>query len=146
MSLKDWLNDGWVKPHRSSAQEINNLLGIADRDIIQSNLSGLDNDTRLSIAYNAALQCCAAALAAEGYRISREAHHFRLIQSLRFTLNLGSPVIELLDNFRKKRNISDYERAGTVSEQEAAEMLELAKKLRNEVAEWLRNKHAGLIA
>jgi len=146
MSLKDWLNDGWVKPHRSSAQEINNLLGIADRDIIQSKLPGLDNDTRLTIAYNAALQCCAAALAAEGYRISREAHHFRLIQSLRFTLNLDSPSIELLDNFRKKRNISDYERAGTVSEQEAAEMLELAKKLRNEVAEWLRNKHTGLIA
>ncbi|MCX6006053.1 MAG: hypothetical protein NTZ34_02180 [Chloroflexi bacterium] len=146
MSLKDWLNDGWVKPHRSSAQEINNLLGIADRDIIQSKLPGLDNDTRLTIAYNAALQCCAAALAAEGYRISREAHHFRLIQSLRFTLNLDSTVIELLDSFRKKRNISDYERAGTVSEQEAAEMLELAKKLRNEVAEWLRNKHAGLIA
>ncbi len=146
MSLKGWLNDGWVKPHRSSAQEINNLLGIADRDIIQSKLPGLDNDTRLTIAYNAALQCCAAALAAEGYRISREAHHFRLIQSLRFTLNLDSPSIELLDNFRKKRNISDYERAGTVSEQEAAEMLELAKKLRNAVAEWLRNKHAGLIA
>jgi hypothetical protein len=146
MSLKDWLNNGWVKPHNSSAQEINNLLGIADRDIIQSKLPGLDKDTRLTIAYNAALQCCAAALAAEGYRISREAHHFRLIQSLRFTLNLDSPSIELLGNFRKKRNISDYERAGTVSEQEAAEMLELAKKLRNEVAEWLRNKHAGLIA
>jgi len=145
MSLQDWLNDGWVKPHRSSAQEIKNLLGIVDRDIAQSQLAGLDNDTGLSIAYNAALQCCAVALAAEGYRISREAHHYRLIQSLKLTLKLDDTLIKLLDDFRRKRNISDYERAGTVSEQEAAEMLELARNLRTKVAEWLRNKHPVLL-
>ncbi len=144
MSLQDWLNDGWVKTQKSSSREIKNLMSIANRDLNQSQLAGLSNDTRLTIAYNAALQCCAAALAASGYRVSHEAHHYRLIQSLSFTLNLDNSVIKLLDDFRKKRNISDYQRAGTVSAQEAKEMYELALQLRRQVVEWIRNNHPEL--
>ena len=141
MSLRDWLNNKWITPHSTSPQEIGDLLRIADRDIIQSQIQGLDNDTRLSIAYNAALQCCAAALAATGYRASREAHHYRLIQSLKYTLNIDASIMRLLDDFRKKRNISDYERAGTVSQQEATEMIDLSGKLRKLTGHWLREKH-----
>jgi len=137
MSLQDWLNKKWIIPHRTSAQEIGDLFRIADRDITQSQIPGLDNDTRLSIAYNAALQCCAAALAATGYRAGHEAHHYRLIQSLKYTIQIDAVIIGLLDDFRKKRNISDYERAGTVSQKEATEMIELATKLRKLVHQWL---------
>jgi hypothetical protein len=145
MSLQDWLNKKWIIPHRTSAQEIGDLFRIADRDIIQSQIPGLDNDTRLSIAYNAALQCCAASLAAAGYRASHEAHHYRLIQSLKYTLHIDASIIGLLDDFRKKRNISDYERAGTVSLQEATEMIELAAILRKLVHQWLCANSPGLM-
>ena len=144
MSLQDWLNNNWVKQHTSSAREIKNLIGIADRDLTQSQLPGLFSDTRFTIAYNAALQCCAAALAASGYRVSREAHHYRLIQSLQFTLNEDISVIKLLDDFRRKRNISDYEISGTISEKEAVEMHELAQQLRKRVVLWLRKNHPAL--
>jgi hypothetical protein len=144
MSLKSWLNDGWVKQHTPSAREIKNLSGIADRDLVQSLLPGLSPDTRFTIAYNAALQCCSAALAASGYRISREAHHYRLIQSLQFTLNEDAATIRLLDDFRKKRNISDYEMAGTISEKEAAEMHALATQLRKRLGLWLKENYPGL--
>jgi len=40
--------------------------------------------------------------------------------------------------FRKKRNISDYLRAGQVSDQEVIEMIALAKKLRKQVAECIK--------
>jgi hypothetical protein len=43
-----------------------------------------------------------------------------------------------LDKFRQKRNISDYERAGLVTEQEAKEMISLAKQLRKDIEHWLR--------
>lgn len=33
MSLKEWANHGWLKPHKTSPQEINNLLQIVDRDL-----------------------------------------------------------------------------------------------------------------
>ncbi len=42
--------------------------------------------------------------------------------------------------FRKKRNISDYLRAGEVSDQEVTEMIALAKKLRKKVEEWIKAK------
>ncbi len=40
----------------------------------------------MSIAYNAALQTATAALAAAGYRATRDSHHYRVIQSLAFTI------------------------------------------------------------
>ncbi|GAG13497.1 unnamed protein product, partial [marine sediment metagenome] len=76
-----------------------------------------------------------------GYRASREAHHYRVIQSLAYTIGLDSNVVAQLDAFRKKRNISDYERAGAVSDSEVLEMISLAKKLRGELVEWLVKNH-----
>jgi hypothetical protein len=42
--------------------------------------------------------------------------------------------------FRKKRNISDYLRAGEVSDLEVKEMIALAKRLRNRAEEWIKAK------
>jgi UDP-N-acetylenolpyruvoylglucosamine reductase len=57
-------------------------------------------DWRFAIAYNAALQAATAALAAAGYRASRESHHHRVIQSLEFTLAPERKMIDTFDTFR----------------------------------------------
>ena len=106
--------------------------------------AGLSADWRLAIAYNAALLLATAALAASGYRAAREMHHYRTIQSLAFTIGADSPLVAQLDAFRKKRNISGYERAGSVSEQEVAEMIALASQLRAMLEAWLRQNHPSL--
>jgi uncharacterized protein (UPF0332 family) len=41
-------------------------------------------------------------------------------------------VINELDKFRQKRNISDYDRAGLITEQEAEEMIALAQQFRHD--------------
>jgi hypothetical protein len=107
MSLSDWLEKGWLVRHKPDRREIKELLGIADRDIADAQAEGISTDTRLSIAYNAALQLGVAALAAAGYRAGHEAHHYRVIQSLAFTIGANTELIDQLDGFRKKRNISD---------------------------------------
>ena len=145
MSLSDWLEKGWLVKHRADRQEIKELLGIADRDITDAQAKGISTDTRLSLAYNAALQVTVAALAASSYRAGREAHHYRAIQSLAFTIGADTDLIDQLDSFRKKRNISDYERAGAVSDHEAREMLSLAKTLQETVTAWLKNNHPELV-
>ena len=33
MSLKQWADNGWLKPHKTSRQEIGSLLAIARRDV-----------------------------------------------------------------------------------------------------------------
>ena len=126
MSLKNWLSNGWLTEHKSSRQEIGDLLAIAERDLEQALTPGLSPDWRLNIAYNAALQMAVAALAAVGFRARKDNKHYRVIQSLAFTIGLDSDLVLLFDQFRKKRNISDYERAGMVSDQEASEMYALA--------------------
>ncbi len=145
MSLREWARNGWLTEHKTSPEEIVELLGIADRDLKDAHTQGLSADWKLNIAYNAALQVATTALAASGYRAMREAHHFRTIQSLAYTLKIEEPLVAQLDRFRKKRNLSDYERAGLVSEQEAEEMVVLAKRLRKRAEEWLRAHHPKLL-
>jgi hypothetical protein len=146
MTLQDWLRSSWLVEHRSSPQEIKSLLTMADRDLKSCRASGLDPDWQLAIAYNAALQSATAALAAAGYRVARgESHHHRTVQSLEHTIGCDAALVSTLDKFRKKRNIIDYERAGIVSDQEAREMVELARDLRGRVESHLRKEHPELL-
>lgn len=145
MSLQDWLKNGWLTQHKPSRQEIRDLLGVADRDLADCATPGLSADWRLSIAYNAALQLATAALAASGCRASRDSHHYRVIQSLAQTIGADAALIAQLEQFRKKRNIGGYERAGQVSDQEAQEIIGLARSLRASVETWIRDKHVSLL-
>jgi len=145
MSLKDWLQRGLLTEHETSLYEIRELFALADRDLEDCELPGLSADRRLSIAYNAALQIAKAALAAKGYRVGREAHHYWIIQSLAYTVEYDSKLVEKLDAFRKKRNISDYERTGAVSDIEADEMIKLAKMIKEDIKSWLRKHYPRLL-
>ncbi|MDH7499322.1 MAG: hypothetical protein QHH30_02945 [candidate division NC10 bacterium] len=145
MSLQDWLRNGWLAEHQTSPQEVAELLGIVDRDLVECQTPGLSPDWQLNIAYNAALQAAIAALAASGYRAARESQHYRVIQSLAHTIRADQALVSTLDRFRKKRNITGYQRVGAVSEQEAKEMLALAKGLRDSVEGWLRTNHPDLV-
>jgi hypothetical protein len=78
----------------------------------------VSDDWRFAIAYNAALQATTAALAAAGYRASRENHHYRVIQSLELTLGKDAKFIRAIDAFRKKRNVSSYDIGGGISHRE----------------------------
>jgi hypothetical protein len=123
-----------------------NLFALSDRDLAACQTRNLPPDWRFAIAYNAALQTATAALAAAGYRASRESHHHRVIQSLEFTLAPERKTIDTFDRFRKKRNISSYDIAGSVSDKEAHEMFELAATLRAKVEAWIRKNYPKLLA
>jgi hypothetical protein len=144
MTLNDWQKAGWLTAHRPSADETARLLALVERDLASCLTPGLDSDWRFSIAYNACLQCAVAALAAEGYRAGREAHHYRVLQSLTFTLGLEPEVVRILDSFRKKRNLCDYELTGLISEKELAEVVGMAQSLRDRLKTWLLERHPDL--
>lgn len=145
MSLKNWQINDWLIAHTTSPQEIADLFAVADRDLQDCTASGLSADWRLNIAYNAALQAATAALAACGYRAAREAHHFRVIQSLAYTIALPAAIVTQFDVFRKKRNVGGYERAGMISDHEADSMLSLAKDIRKKVEDWLSKNYPELL-
>lgn len=144
MSFNLWLEKGWLKEHKPTSREIAELLAVSDRALKDCQVTELSRESKLDIAHNAVLQASAAALAAAGYRASREGYHYYVIQSLSFTLQLEERIIRRLHKLRRKRNISDYERPGMVTEQEAQEMVELAKQIRQQVEAWIRHNYPEL--
>src|SRR5204863_10028055 len=112
----------WIVEHAATRQEIADLFAVVDRDLTDAAIPRLSADWRLGIAYNAALQLATLALAAEGYRPARERGHERAILSLGYTVGSAAKTIDLLDVVRRKRNLSNYERAGTTARTEADEL------------------------
>jgi hypothetical protein len=117
------------------------LLSVADRDLQQSQVVGLGPEWRFDIAYNAALQLSAAALAAAGFLAERQNKHMRTLECLRFTIGLSQQEVDFLDSCRRKRHTAVYEQVGAISDREADEMIELARRLRAEVRSWIRKEH-----
>ena len=145
MTLAEWKKNEWLAEHSSSRQEIKHLFRLIERDLKDCRNKELSLDWRFHIAYNAALQCANAALAAEGFRAAKDSHHFRVIQSLKFTLEINDKTIRKFDVFRKKRNISEYDQAGSVSISELDEMIALADFLYKSASSWMKKNHADLI-
>lgn len=136
-----------MRQHKTSLQEMSNLLKLIDRDLRDAGTPGLSADWKLTIGYNAALQCAIAALAASGYRPGRGGSaHYYAIESLRFTIGMTEDDVRAIDAFRKKRNIADYEKVGTISSTEAEEMVQLAREIRDRLIEWLGEGHPELLS
>lgn len=146
MTLRNWLDQRWLTKHTPSREEIAGLLEVINRDLEDAAIDRLSADWRLGIAYNAALQLANLALAAEGYRVERQRAHERAIRSLRFTVGLEQDSVDTLDAVRRKRNISNYERAGTASSSEAEEVYNLVLSLRDRVLDWMREHHPELLS
>ena len=66
MSLKDWQDNGWLKPHRTDCNEIAALMAIVERDLTDASITALSSDWQFGIAYNAALKLCTIVLYAQG--------------------------------------------------------------------------------
>lgn len=146
MNLQNWENNGWLRPHKTSQEEISNLLGIVDRDIKDANQSEVSADWRFGIAYNAALKLCTILVYAEGYRPEKMLAHYRTLQALPLILGKEKEDdADYLDTCRTKRNIVKYDYVGSVTESDANELIEFASDLKNDVIKWLKKAHPQLI-
>jgi hypothetical protein len=142
--LRNWLDNKWLRQHVATRREIADLLSVVDRDIKDA-AAPISPDWRFGIAYNAALKLCTILLYAEGYRSSRELHHYRTIAAMPLILGEErSADAEYLETCRKKRNIAEYEQAGCISGAEADELRAFAAGLRSDVVGWLTDKHPEL--
>jgi len=145
MSLKEWLDYGWLRPHQTSPQEIQDLLKIVERDLVDAK-STASADWRFGIAYNAALKCCTILLHTSGYRAPAAQAHQRTIQALPVILGAKWKGEEAyLNNCRSKRNTVEYDMAGVATEVDVAELIDFSAKLKVAVVEWLNQNHPELL-
>ena len=142
MSLEDLYKQGRLRKHRTSAKEIKDLLQVIERDLKDAEIKGLSTDRRFAIAYNAALQLAIITLYCKGYRPFGLGHHFTVFQGMKESM--GDDYADLADYFdacRVKRNVTDYDRAGGISETEAEELLKEVSQFREIIVNWLKSYH-----
>jgi len=140
MNLKDLLNQGRLRPHQTSEKEIKNLFSIAKRDIKDAKVEGLSADRRFACAYNAILQLATILLYCRGYRPERTAHHHTVFQAMKIIM--GKRYYDLADYFdacRSKRNVTDYDYAGIISDTEAKELIVDAEHFLKIVLDWVKD-------
>lgn len=146
MSLKNWADNGWLRTHKSSSQEIQNLLEIVERDLKDSRQKGLSADWRFGIAYNAALKLCTILVYAEGYKPEKALAHYRTLRALPLVLGPEKEDdADYLDSCRSKRNTVEYDCVGGATNSEANELIVFVTELKQEVMEWIKEKHPELL-
>jgi len=92
------------------------------------------------------LQLATLVLYAAGYRTGRgESKHYRIIQALPLVMGQRfSAIRDYFDNCRRKRNVTEYDAAGTVSQKEAEDLLRTVQGFKAEVETWLRQNHPDI--
>jgi hypothetical protein len=147
MSLEIWASNGWFKKHNTSSEEIANLFGIVNRDILDAGEENISADWQFGIAYNAALKLCTILLYASGYRPEKNLAHYRTLLALPMILGVKhKPNASYLDTCRIKRNTVEYDYIGGVSSVEAQELLMFVKDLHIETIEFLENNYPDLLS
>lgn len=145
MTLAQWLSNAWLKATPTSRQEIANLLAIVDRDMKDATGS-VSPDWQFGIAYNAALKLCAILLRAEGYRAAHGLQHYRTLMAMPLILGESRNAdANYLDACRTKRNKVEYDYVGGATEDDARELLDFVKALRQDVLAWLSEHHPELL-
>ena len=145
MRLQQWADNGWLRQHQSSPQEIADLFAIVARDLTDAG-GDISADWRFGIAYNAALKLGTILLHASGYRPEKTLQHFRTIAALPEILGQQrKDDADYLDTCRRKRNTAEYDRTGVVTDQDASELIEFCRELEQEVRNWRSHNHPTLL-
>ena len=127
------------------AVTIKRLLAAAERNINDSRVEAISNETRFDSAYKAILQIAIAALQINGYRTltSKPGHHMTMLQSLPKTIGMDPKVISVLDALRKQRQIVDYS-GDVISPESMRECIKQAAHLQALMSIWLKENKPDL--
>lgn len=142
MGLSDWAKNDWLKPHKTSKEEIQGLQSIVERELKDSQVKGISADGKFTHAYRAALTLATMLLYVSGYMPARgQSHHHRTIEAIPEILgDKFKSDTDYLQNCRAKRNAAEYDSANEASETEADELVKFAEEFRATVAAWLKDK------
>lgn len=146
MSLDNLVKTHQLKPHATHPTEVQRLLAAARRNLADTHVQGISDESRFDMAYKAIMQCAMVGLMANGYRPSTNTpgHHQTMIQALSMTLGVPSETWIVMDALRKKRNVNDY--SGDLIEPESVrECIAQAKALVARTQSWLEANRPELL-
>ncbi len=146
MSLENLVKINKLSPHVSNATEVGRLLAASRRNVADSSVAMISDETRFDAAYKAIMQCGLVGLLANNYRLSTTTpgHHQTVIQCLELTMGVPPEVWRVLDALRKKRNLNDYG-GGLIEPASVTECIQQATALLETTAKWLHTHRPDLL-
>jgi hypothetical protein len=141
MSLEEVLFRDEIAREALGAGDIDRLLATVDRRVEDASLASLHPETRLEQAYHAILGCAVIGLRAHGLRaVDRPGHHGVALESLADTVGIKLDRIDYFQTLRDLRNKDIYTGSSHVSDTQALEAVEEARRLVAETKDWLRKR------
>lgn len=145
MSLTNLLSNNRVAAEPPSKAELDNLRSIVTRSLKDATATGLSDDGRFVQAYDAARTLSLIVVRAAGYRPkSKGGYHANTFLALEAADAAFASRSTYFDGCRTKRNVSEYDFAGGVSETDADGLLEAAQEFEVEVEAWIQTNHPTL--
>ena len=146
MTLQNLLRIGKLREHTPTAAEVQRLLAAIERNLADSAVASISDETRFDAAYKAVMQCALVGMMAAGYRpaTNEPGHHQTMIQSLPLTLGVANEVWVVLDALRKQRNANDYT-GQPITPGVVSECVAQAKSLRKLLLARLSSQHPDLL-
>jgi hypothetical protein len=143
MTYDGLLADDTVRPHGHTAQEVARRLQemerVARRHLADAEATGLSPDAKHNLAYTAGRVAAEMAMVAEGVRAGRGMGRHAAAFGFLAVVADGrwSAEAAYFDQRRQRRNVSEYEQAGTISATEAVTVVQAARRLLDEVLAWI---------
>jgi len=136
------LSERLVEKFQSDQEQIRNEMDIAESDLSSAkNMLGIDEwGWAHNAAYNSMLQAGRALMFAKGYRPMAQEHHVAVISFVQavYSAKIPPQAMQAFDKARKRRNESLYDRAGSISETQARNLVEQAEIFVNKAREILQ--------
>jgi hypothetical protein len=127
-----------------SKAEIDKLRSIVSRSLKDAAAPGLSTDARFIMAYDAARTMALIIVRAAGYRPKLTGGHRNTFVALETAAPAFAAQSAYFDGCRIKRNASEYDVAGGVSETEADGLFETARRFAIDAEAWIKAHYPEL--
>lgn len=144
MSWAKLLADKTVTRLPPMKAELDNLRSIVARSLGDVTAKGLSADARFIMAYDAARTLSLMVVRAEGYRPRSVGAHYNTFVALEAADPAFAKLSAYFDGCRIKRNVSEYEFSGGVSDTDVDSLLTTVNQFVCDVEAWVRAHHPEL--
>jgi hypothetical protein len=124
--------------------ELDKLRALAARSLNDVAVPGLSVDMQFILAYDAARTLSLMIVRAAGYRPRTVGGHYNTFLALEAADPAFAALSAYFDGCRIKRNMSEYELAGGVSDTDAEGLLQAVLKFAREAEVWIKANHPSL--
>jgi hypothetical protein len=145
MSWTKLLASKTVTPLPASKAELDKLRSLVARSLKDVAATGLSTDMRFILAYDAARTLSLMIVRAAGYRPKTVGGHYNTFLALEAADPVFARLSAYFDGCRIKRNASEYDFAGGVSDTDADGLLNAVKQFAGDAEAWIKANHPTLI-